>query len=205
MQHVGKLQSWNDERGYGFIAPTHGGAPLFVHISAFRADGSRPTVGETLSYEAGAGPDGRPQALQAWRQALGRPGEVRQAPVRAHSRAASSHRGGHHGGHRSGQRGVPALLVAALLLGLGAYGYRAFDTARQRTAAVAPAEFEAPTRTLEVAAPAAAPFRCDGRTRCTQMHSCEEATYFLRHCPGTAMDGDGDGVPCEQQWCGGAR
>jgi len=43
--------------------------------------------------------------------------------------------------------------------------------------------------------------RCDGRTRCSQMTSCEEATYFLEHCPGTTMDGDHDGVPCEQQWC----
>ncbi len=45
------------------------------------------------------------------------------------------------------------------------------------------------------------PSRCDGRTRCSQMTSCEEATYFLRNCPGTTMDGDHDGVPCEQQWC----
>lgn len=44
--------------------------------------------------------------------------------------------------------------------------------------------------------------RCDGRTRCSQMRSCEEATWFLQHCPGVEMDGDGDGVPCETQWCG---
>lgn len=43
--------------------------------------------------------------------------------------------------------------------------------------------------------------RCDGRTHCSQMRSCEEATYFLKNCPGTQMDGDYDGVPCEQQWC----
>lgn len=44
--------------------------------------------------------------------------------------------------------------------------------------------------------------RCDGRTQCWQMRSCEEATFFLRHCPDTQMDGDGDGVPCERRWCG---
>jgi len=44
-------------------------------------------------------------------------------------------------------------------------------------------------------------YHCDGRTRCSQMTSCDEATYFLQHCPGTVMDGDGDGVPCEGQWC----
>lgn len=57
--------------------------------------------------------------------------------------------------------------------------------------------------------PAAAPlerkadpaFRCDGRTYCSQMTSCAEATYFIQHCPNTKMDGDNDGVPCESQWC----
>jgi hypothetical protein len=44
-------------------------------------------------------------------------------------------------------------------------------------------------------------FACDGRTHCSQMHSCAEATYFIKHCPNTKMDGNNDGVPCEQQWC----
>ena len=44
-------------------------------------------------------------------------------------------------------------------------------------------------------------YRCDGRTHCSQMTSCAEATFFLRNCPGTAMDGNNDGVPCERQWC----
>lgn len=43
--------------------------------------------------------------------------------------------------------------------------------------------------------------QCDGRKYCSQMHSCEEAKAFLRSCPGMEMDGDGDGVPCEKQWC----
>ncbi|WP_416376596.1 excalibur calcium-binding domain-containing protein [Marinobacter sp. LV10R520-4] len=44
-------------------------------------------------------------------------------------------------------------------------------------------------------------FSCDGRTYCSQMTSCSEATYFLRSCPNTKMDGNNDGVPCERQWC----
>ena len=43
--------------------------------------------------------------------------------------------------------------------------------------------------------------RCDGRTHCAQMSSCEEARYFLAHCPDVKMDGNRDGVPCEMQWC----
>ncbi|MCI5141792.1 MAG: hypothetical protein D3909_08725 [Candidatus Electrothrix sp. ATG1] len=45
-------------------------------------------------------------------------------------------------------------------------------------------------------------FACQGKTRCTQMRSCAEAKFYLRNCPGTKMDGDGDGIPCERQWCG---
>ena len=44
-------------------------------------------------------------------------------------------------------------------------------------------------------------FKCDGRTYCSQMTSCEEATFFLKNCPGTKMDGNNDGIPCEKQWC----
>ncbi|HKU89546.1 MAG TPA: excalibur calcium-binding domain-containing protein [Steroidobacteraceae bacterium] len=45
-------------------------------------------------------------------------------------------------------------------------------------------------------------YSCDGRIYCSQMTSCEEARYFLANCPGVKMDGGGDGVPCESQWCG---
>lgn len=40
-------------------------------------------------------------------------------------------------------------------------------------------------------------FHCDGRRYCSQMHSRAEAEFFVRHCPGTRMDGDHDGIPCE--------
>lgn len=45
-------------------------------------------------------------------------------------------------------------------------------------------------------------FKCDGRIYCSQMTSCEEATYFLQNCPGVKMDGgQSNGIPCESQWC----
>jgi hypothetical protein len=40
-------------------------------------------------------------------------------------------------------------------------------------------------------------FKCDGREYCSQMNSRAEAEFFTRNCPNTKMDGDGDGVPCE--------
>jgi hypothetical protein len=35
------------------------------------------------------------------------------------------------------------------------------------------------------------------------MRSCSEARYFLAHCPTVKMDGDHDGVPCEDTLCSG--
>ena len=48
-----------------------------------------------------------------------------------------------------------------------------------------------------------ATFKCDGRKYCSQMTSCEEAKFFLDNCPGAKMDnhGNGNGIPCERQWC----
>ena len=39
--------------------------------------------------------------------------------------------------------------------------------------------------------------RCDGREYCGQMSSREEAVFFINNCPNMKMDGDRDGIPCE--------
>ena len=44
---------------------------------------------------------------------------------------------------------------------------------------------------------AAGKFRCDGRQHCSQMTSRAEAEFFLKNCPNMKMDGDRDGIPCE--------
>ena len=44
-------------------------------------------------------------------------------------------------------------------------------------------------------------FRCEGKNRCNQMTSCEEAMFYLQHCPRSSLDDDKDGIPCEVQWC----
>lgn len=46
-----------------------------------------------------------------------------------------------------------------------------------------------------------AEFRCEGKTHCSQMATCAEAMFYLQNCPGTKMDGDRDGIPCESQLC----
>uniref|UniRef100_UPI00405742FB excalibur calcium-binding domain-containing protein n=1 Tax=Candidatus Electronema sp. TaxID=2698783 RepID=UPI00405742FB len=44
-------------------------------------------------------------------------------------------------------------------------------------------------------------YSCQGKVHCSEMTSCEEATFYVQNCPGTKMDGDGDGKPCEDR-CG---
>ncbi len=51
--------------------------------------------------------------------------------------------------------------------------------------------------------PLSSSYRCNGKQHCSQMRSCEEAVFYLNNCPNTRMDSDGDGVPCERQFCGG--
>jgi predicted negative regulator of RcsB-dependent stress response len=96
-------------------------------------------------------------------------------------------------------RPLIVLLVVALL---GWQGYRHYQS--RAVSATAHAELSSPAPVTAAPRALAEPvtmFKCDGRTHCSQMTSCEEATYFLRNCPNVKMDGDNDGVPCEQQWC----
>ena len=55
MRFDGKLEKWNEDRGFGFIAPLRGGEPVFVHFSAFARDGRRPKVGEALDVRGRTG------------------------------------------------------------------------------------------------------------------------------------------------------
>ena len=181
MRLTGTLRSWKDDRGFGFIAPTHGGAELFVHISALPRDGTRPTVGEKLTYELGRGKNGQPQAVNVQREAIGRVSE------RARVRRSEP---------RQNRSVLKKGIGLVILLALGAFVFNQYQT--RLSAQPSPPEplVSRSKPVIEVQG-----FKCDGRTHCSQMTSCTEAKYFLKNCPGTQMDGNNDGTPCEQQWC----
>lgn len=84
----GVLARWNDERGFGFVSPSRGGADVFVHISAFPPRAHRPVVGEQLTFEIGLDAHGKPRAWQihAEERVVARPRERRAAPPRDASR-----------------------------------------------------------------------------------------------------------------------
>lgn len=64
MKKKGRISSWNDGKGYGFIVPMAGGDRLFVHIKAFTTRGRRPAVGDIVTYTTSADSRGRPRAEQ---------------------------------------------------------------------------------------------------------------------------------------------
>jgi len=85
------------------------------------------------------------------------------------------------------------IVLLALVISLGWYGYSQYQRRSH-----SPLADETPASAQSVPE---GRFKCDGRVYCSQMTSCAEATYFLQNCPGTKMDGNNDGVPCEKQWC----
>jgi uncharacterized membrane protein YsdA (DUF1294 family)/cold shock CspA family protein len=65
MRHKGKITSWKNNKGFGFIAPLDGGHKVFVHISAFRNRSHRPDIGEVVTYSVTKDAQGRTQAVNA--------------------------------------------------------------------------------------------------------------------------------------------
>ena len=192
MRFEGTLKSWNDDKGFGFVSPSQGGQDIFVHISEYPR-GRRPVLNESLTCEVELNPQGKKRAVNV--QLVG----TQQA---AHQRGGGSRpvrvsRSGNSIG--SGLKTVVGLLLVALLWWQGLTYYQKVAPAH-RTNVPAPSAGQ-PLLDLSPSRKATASYVCDGRQHCSQMTSCAEATYFLKNCPGTKMDGDNDGVPCEDQLC----
>jgi hypothetical protein len=92
------------------------------------------------------------------------------------------------------------LVVIAIVCLAGWYGYDKYQ-ARMESVRQTKSQTTAQRAILQGASIRKPTYSCDGRTHCSQMTSCAEATYFLKNCPGVKMDGNNDGVPCAQQWC----
>ena len=65
MRTKGRITSWNDEKGFGFITPIAGGKRIFVHIKAFSNSSRRPDVNQLVSYALSKDKQGRPCAAKA--------------------------------------------------------------------------------------------------------------------------------------------
>jgi cold shock CspA family protein len=203
MRFTGKLKTWTDDRGFGFITPTEGGQDIFVHISEYPT-GRTPTVNEMLSFEVALNPQGKKKAVRvrmaeelspsSRRDPAGSKGQEPPARTRRDFRRPALSRKPSSGGL------LRRFITLAIIVVIGWSGYRHYIS-RLPPSSAATTPVQGIGELSRSRAPAASAFSCDGRTHCSQMTSCAEATFFLKNCPGTQMDGDRDGVPCEQQLC----
>ncbi|ALG67351.1 cold shock domain-containing protein [Beggiatoa leptomitoformis] len=175
----GKLQRWDDEKGFGFILPEVGSKLVFMHVSAMKNSSRRPKVGDIVSYELFTTRDGKLRAINA-----------RIEGVTLKNRSKSSWK-----------KTFLMLLKTAIYIGLAVIFVKMllnnFDHRKQEAIAIDDMGFQTGAKPKSNNT-----YSCDGRIHCSQMKSCEEAVFFLRNCPNTQMDGNNDGVPCERQLCG---
>ena len=59
MIKYGKITSWNNDKGYGFITPSSGEGQVFAHIMAFKYQARRPDVNRLVTYVLSTDNQGR--------------------------------------------------------------------------------------------------------------------------------------------------
>lgn len=119
MRQRGTIRGWRDDKGFGFVTPSAGGADAFVHINAFLNRQRRPVDGDEISYEAVQDFQQRWQA-QTIRYVDELPREA-PSPIAAAWQAAGS---------TSSRSALPALRAMLLLLILGIVGLVGYQLQR---------------------------------------------------------------------------
>lgn len=174
MRLQGRVTEWNDERGFGFVTQNGTGARAFLHASELNGGSRRPTAGDLITYELGKDEQGRMQVRQAQFVGTGRPTTA-----------------GATGALRSAAVGLLVVLL------VGYIGYVRFSNPNSTVSASI-----YKTVSARDALRPHPEFQCrPEKNSCSKMTSCAEALFHQERCGIQNMDGDHDGIPCEQQWC----
>lgn len=190
MRFKGRIKTWNEARGFGFISPMEGGTDVFVHISAL-PDGRAPTINDLVTYEVRQDTQGRQRAI-----AVTYPGAP-TASTRPVARKQASPTPVRHGDDKPW---LSKLVGAAFIAALGYAGVTSYQRYRLSTLPAASTVESEPEEAADRAFSSTATFQCEGKVYCSEMRSLAEAEFYINHCPGTKMDGNGDGEPCESQF-----
>ncbi|WP_065204206.1 excalibur calcium-binding domain-containing protein [Shewanella woodyi] len=202
----GTLVRWNDEKGFGFIKPETGnGKDVFIHISALKHMARKPVIGDGILFLTEQQTDGKIKAIKANIEGVAVIASTSRHQART-THNSRSHNSKSHNRHSRQSKSSSVILIPLLvILALGIYGYKRFEalTAQSNTQTHSTNEpSQQPAAKIEWIQPKET-FHCEaGKLHCSQMRSCAEAKFYNRNCPGTKMDGDGDGIPCERQHCG---
>ena len=178
--HKGKLARWNDDKGFGFISAGNEGRDIFIHISALKRMSRRPEVGDIIVYQTQTDQEGKIKAINAKIEG------VAEITARSTSRNYKDKNK-----NNVFSKLIPVFLVVAI-------GFVAYDQFIMKGKFEQKIPFSLFSGTEEKNV---YNYSCQGKVYCSEMTSCDEAKFYLRNCPNTQMDGDGDGIPCESQWC----
>ncbi len=176
----GIISAWKSEKGFGFIRPDGGGTDVFVHIRDFGVISRKPMVGDKVTYQPMRGEDGRLRAADVHIAGLARiPTSKPMRPLPTKPKQSEISKLG------------PIGMVLISVVVATTYWYSKPSKPVAHAKDIIQPELYSSVDT----------YKCEGKHYCSEISSCAEAEYYLRHCPGTEMDGDRDGKPCEDQ-CG---
>ena len=186
----GKLIRWVDAKGFGFIKPVNGKGDIFIHITALKGMGRKPVIGDIIHYKIGTDTNGKLRAVNAKIEGVSQ--SLTLEPLIHKRKTATPVRTKPRAYRRTAKpKNSFNLLPAVIVIGIAVFIYGKVSKDDPVTANVTPQ--------VQLVRPIER-FKCQGKVWCTEMGSYEEAVFYLRNCPGTKMDGDGDGIPCERQF-----
>jgi len=181
----GKLKHWNEDKGFGFISSIET-QDVFIHISALKKMSRRPIVGDCITFEIHTDNKGKKRATNA----------------QIHGVAAVDSKAKRNYKNTESNNGNGWFVTIVVLLLIVVAGYSAYKRYLKKQVPVISSSESISSAPIKKAVTIDnSNFSCSGKIYCNQMNSCEEAKFYIKNCPGTKMDGNHDGMPCESQWC----